>query len=349
MKLSLRYILLFAITIIYSSSIFAQTEPIWIESGYREINYPPSAYYTAFGDKTYIKNEDPNKVIASIEERLKLQIASEIKVRIKGNQENIITQENGKLNSKYSQTASSSTDIEIVGVSFDTYNDIKKKQVYVFAHVSRGEIIGYYKSSLSMHMQQIEGFVSSAQLFLSQSEKSKARAEYKKVLPLISKVEDAQSILNAVDRNSNENSLQIQKTIDIKNHIAQELKNLEHATFIFISCHSELFGNQNQLLENKIKAQLAEHNCSFVTDQSQADWVIDIKATARKYNNPHDTYFSYVDASVSLTKAYDNKHIYQDQISQKGGSVINYNEAAKKAFKDIAINVSKNLLKWIEK
>ena len=72
-----------------------------------------------------------------------------------------------------------------------------------------------------------------------------------------------------------------------------------------------------------------------------------LNARAREFNYSNDVYFSYIDAQVELYKAPFDKHVYQNEFSQKGAHSKSYKEAARKASKDISKSISEKLLTWI--
>ena len=82
-------------------------------------------------------------------------------------------------------------------------------------------------------------------------------------------------------------------------------------------------------------------------DEAEADWKIKINATSREYNYSNNVYFSYVDAEVELYKAPSDKHVYQNEFSQKGAHSKSYKSAAMKAYEEISKPISEKLLNWI--
>ena len=84
----------------------------------------------------------------------------------------------------------------------------------------------------------------------------------------------------------------------------------------------------------------------------QADWKINLNANAREYNKVDlggaANYFVYVDVQLAIDKLANGKRIYEDAISEKGGHTMNYEQAARQAYKDISPKISEILKKQIQ-
>lgn len=119
-------------------------------------------------------------------------------------------------------------------------------------------------------------------------------------------------------------------------------------TYIHLDCSASVFDEETDVLEDKLKAALADNECAFTRDTARADFLISVDATAREYNHAYNTYFSYVDARVDIKKAYNEEQIYQDEISQKGGSTKSYTYAAKEAYEDIIDKIKDKFLNNIK-
>lgn len=331
---------------------FSQNKPLWVESAWRQANYPSSNFLTGFAedvkgsDETVAKATERAKNIAA--ENLARNIVSTIHSVSKSYTQSVEYGDNEKLQKTFEAQTKSETDATINGIKVDSYYDEKNNYVYAFAYVNRYEVIGYYKAQISMHIQQIEGYIATAEAFKQKAEIAKAEAEYNKTIPLFAKIEYAQGLLTAVDKNADETSLQIQKGIGLKNKVVQALSDLKQGISVLINYSADMFGTTTYALEDKIKAELSQNNCHFVYEQEQADWIITIDAKARQYNEMYGTYYAYVDATLNIERGYNHQHVYQNSFEQKGGSMRNFNDAATKAYTDIAPKIAGQILKYIE-
>ncbi len=329
----------------------AQKTPNWTKASYRSAKYPAATFITGYAHD--IKSKDES--IADATERIKnmatgnlaKNIITTIKTVSKNHTQSIEYKNNEELKQTFESQTQSETNAQINGIKTLEYHNPKTDHLYAFAYANRYEVIGYYKANINMHLQQIKGFISAAKEFARTSEKIEAEKEYLKTIPLFAKIEYAQGLLLALDKNANESSVKIKESTELRNSVVQALSELKQGIYVHIDVSASLFGTSTDLLENKLKAELAVNKCSFVQEKSKADWLITIIASSRKGSNAHGLFFSYVDATISLKKAYNNKHVYQDEIKQKGGSGNGFKPAAKKAFESIAPKIAKNLLKWI--
>ncbi|MGC9374991.1 MAG: hypothetical protein ACP5DQ_08125 [Bacteroidales bacterium] len=238
-----------------------------------------------------------------------------------------------------------STDLEINGVNVESY--VKDNTVYGFAYANKYEIIGYYKSTLNMKVQQIEGYIHTAKELEEKREKIKAKEEFNKTLRVFEEIKEAQGILSALDKNISQDELKMQKTMQLYNEVVQANTRLEQAVLVYISTHEDLFGESISAIESELKAILSKNECSFTTDEDNADWKLYVNALSREFNYSNKVYFSYVDAEVQLFKAPSDKHVYQDAFEQKGAHSKSYQAAARNAYKEISNLISDEILKWI--
>jgi hypothetical protein len=238
-----------------------------------------------------------------------------------------------------------SSKLDINGIRIESY--VKNNLVYGFAFANKYEVIGYYKANLNLKVQQIEGFINTANEFENKREKKKAKDEFNKTLPIFNEIAEAQGILSALDKNISEDDLKMQKTMSLYNEVSQANARLAQGINIYMTTNEDLFGDSASSIENNLKAILSKNGCNFVTDPEIADWKIDISASSRQYNRADGFYYSYVDAAVKLYKSPSEKHVYQNEISEKGGHNKSYKDAARKAYDEISKQISNEILPLI--
>ena len=114
---------------------------------------------------------------------------------------------------------------------------------------------------------------------------------------------------------------------------------LKNALTICLQADAKIFNTPYPAFQEELKGALSPLGCNFVTDPSTADWVITISAQAREYNTMTvgsvNTYFVYVDATVSITKTVTGQRVYENMFSEKGGHTLNSKEAAYVAYAEI--------------
>lgn len=331
---------------------FAQNEPLWVNSAWRQAQYPHDTFLTGFSQDVKTNDETVAKATERVKNLAVGDLAKNVIATIQSVSESYAQSieygNNEQLKKTFETQTKAETNAQINGISVDVYYNPKTNYAYAFAHANRNEVIGYYKAQISMHIQQIEGYVATAEAFKQKAEIAKAETEYNKTAPLFAQIEYAQGLLTAVDKNADEASLQIQKSIDLKNKVVQAISDLKQGISVLINYHADMFGTTTYALEDKIKAALSQSSCHFVYEQEQADWIVTINAKARQYNEMYGTYFAFVDATVNIERGYNQQHVYQNSFEQKGGSALNFNDAATKAYTEIADKINEQLLKYIK-
>ncbi len=337
---------LFILPYIYSA---AQNDPAWLKESWRTEQYPSNVFVKGFAQDGINSNETRAEAIERVKNFARANLSESILSSIKSINESysqsLMVGENETVNESFTSNINVTTDLEINGVNIDTY--VKDNRVYGFAHANKYEIIGFYKANLNMQVQQIEGFINTANELEQNREKKKALDEFCKAEPIFEEVAKSQGILSAVDKNITEEGLKMQKTMQLYNEVVQAKARLAQGIVVYMNTYEVIFGDSTTALENNLKALLAESGCRFTGDEAEADWKIMIKATAREYNYSNKVYFSYVDAEVKLFKAPADKHVYQNEFSQKGAHSKSYKAAAYSAYNEISEPISEKILNWI--
>jgi hypothetical protein len=341
--------ILFFFFLSLSLNSFAQKDPAWLMESYRSEHYPSNVYITGFAQD----NKNSNESLAETTERVKNfarsnlseSILSSIQSVNESYSKSVMEGDKEAISETFKSDIKVSSDLEINGIRIDTY--VKGNIVYGFAYANKYEIIGFYKANLNMQVQQIEGFINTALELEEKREKAKAKKEIEKTLPIFEEVTKAQGILSAIDKNISEEDLKTQQTMRLYNELVQANARLAQGILVYMVSNEDVFGKKESSIENHLKAILAENNCSFTTNEAEADWKVFINANAREFNYSNNVYFSYVDAEVKLFKAPAEKHVFQNEFSQKGAHSKSYTAAANKASKDIGKPISEKILTWI--
>ncbi len=334
-----KYLLIFFALLLLSMSLNAQ--PIWSEQSYRDNKYPSHSFYSAYIDDAYNK-ENPNVLIESLKQRLSLQIASEIKVQVQAMQSQYISQTNATLQKQMSQSISSFTDVELVGIRYLTHVEKESKQIYVLAYLNRFEMLAYYKAEVNILLKQVDKHISAAEGYQNMGEPSKAISEYENALPLFDDITEKISLLLLLQGNDEDDYINTCNALETK--IKHALEKASQSATIFLESSLSLFDEKAPAIDSAIKAQLANAGYRFVSNKKEALWHIKIKASARQFNQAQGFFFSYVDAQVSVVNTMQNKEIYGNNISTKGGHTISYSEAARKAYRELSKKTINNLI-----
>ena len=237
--------------------------------------------------------------------------------------------------------------MEITGIKIETYFDPKKNVVYAFSYVNKYELIGYYKSNLSLNINQIEGFLKTAKDLEAKHEKAKARQQCEAVKPLFNKIRDAQDMLTVHDGNLSADDLQQNKITELYNNVTQLLARLAQGVYVYVESHEDLFGVPVDITANKLKAELAVNGCSFTDNVNEADFCLKLRTSVRKSDSNNDFVFCYADTAVELYDNHKQKVVYGDNVSEKSGSN-SQDKAARKAMEYVASKIAEKIRKQID-
>ena len=338
--------------LIYMGATVAQT-PNWVQSDERERNYPNTVFITGFITGNVRADESKTDAEARLRKDAQAELTEKILVQVNSEKQKRDTrtktqatgkEENEQILSSFESKVSTFTRLELTGVKTDGYIDDSKGLIYGFAYVNKYELTGYYNALMTMNLQQLEGVLNAAKQLEVSGEKAKARTQYEEAIPLLSKVEQAQDVLVALN---NTVSLQREKTVAYRSEIIQALAKLSQGVYVYFESKEDMFGKSSSLITNKVKSVLSKNGCSFTTDRPQADFILKIDASARKHGNPGEIVFCYADVEVELVKNQTQKTLYQEELKEKGGHT-SYENAAREAFESAGKKVADKLLEWVK-
>lgn len=335
---------------VFSLTVSGQNKPEWLDNDLRELRFPANHYFTgfAYGDVTAagllqsVMQHVKNEAQADLAKKIRLQISTVTQSKTSA------VSNNGQYSESESflNQSSSEANAEITGMETETYHDTKAKLVYAFARVERSKLIEYYKSNLSLNINQLESFVKTSQDLQNSGEKSKARRQLESAKPLFQKVRAAQELLIALTGAAGED-LQQEKTEKLYNTFEQMQAQQAQNVYVYVESIEELFGANVSIVANKVKADLAGKGCSFTDDRDRADFLLSIKVSTRATESINGMEFCYADAELQLFDQRKQKVVYSDEIAQKGGSS-SQDKAGRKAMTDVATKIVEKLKPWLE-
>jgi hypothetical protein len=340
------------LSVLFLNSFFlvnAQNDPAWLLESWKSAQYSANTFITGFAQDSKNRNETIAEATERVKNFARANLSESILSSIQSVNESYSQSVSDGKKESVSETFKSqinvSTNLEINGIKVETY--VKDNMVYGFAFANKYEIIGFYKANLNMQVQQIEGFINTAQELEKNNEKNKAKDEFNKAVPIFEEVATSQGILSAVDKNISEEDLKMQQTMKLYNEVIQANARLAQGIIVLVTTNEDNFNEKSTSIENNLKAILAANGCRFTRLEEEADWKVEINATSREFNYANNVYFSYVDAEVKLFKAPSDKHVYQNEFSQKGAHSKSYLDAARKAYNEISKPISEKILIWI--
>lgn len=336
-----------------SLTMWGQTAPDWYDSDMCRSLYPTGKYFTGFSEDMRRSNERLDMAVKRISDAARAEAASSIRVHVSNETSNeglsrTLESMKGTFYQSletFSTRTTTSTDMEIPGLQVETWQNPQTGTIAAFAYVKKSTLIKQLEKTITVGLTKIETALDQVEQLVATGQKLQARDIATKTLPQFKEVDEAQKLLAAVDENADEESLQLQETRMLQNRLTGFVTQLKHGINIYLSCSADMFGTNYAALKSEIQGELSKIGCSFVTSATQSDWAIYIKAPAREYNKIEtggiSSYFCYVDATITIDKTTTGQRIFEDKISEKGGHTLNYEQAARDAYKYIAPKIVK--------
>jgi len=326
-------------------------KPFWMDNDVRNMQYPSDTYYSGFAIVSVGNSENVENATARAKQAAISELSERIRVAVNNVKQSKTISIDGtnideQIYKMFSSVTTTNSQTEVVGSKIETYFDKQNKEVYAFAYTNKYELTGYYKSNLSVNIGQIESFVKTAQDLEANGEKAKARQQLENAHPIFSKIRFAQDILTALDSNISAEDLQQEKSETFYNTFMQMQARLAQAIYVYVENREDLLGTKVDIVANKVKAELAANGCSFVENQAQADFLLKIDVSTRTSSQFNGLFFCYADTQINLYDVRKQKTIYNDEISEKGGSNTQ-EKAGRMAMNNTVIPVVEKLKNWI--
>jgi hypothetical protein len=313
--------------------------------------YPAEAFFTGFAESARRINESVEIAGKRLQKEAQGLLVESIRIKVESSTKSTNSSrrinQSETLESSLKSEVSTEAGAEIIGIKTESYYDKSTNTVYAFAYANKYEVIGYYKANLSLQFQQAEGALKTAEQLEVSGEKVKARKQCDEVFPLLAKIRSAQDLLIVLDNTANSATLKVVETEQIYNSLTQMQARLVQATLFFVSGNEKLFGKIENIIANKVKADLAHKGCSFVKNVGQADFHLKITANVRLSSKVDDLVFCFADVEVDLFDNHKKKSVFSDEFSEKGGSN-SQEKAGRKAMENAANKIVEKLKPWLE-
>ena len=316
------------------------------------VEYTYSGYLYAIESDNNYKNLSETDFKNYLLDIARTNLAKQIQIRVHDVADLNKQAINGRTSIEYSSQTNFSTDVNLKLLETKTIYDTVSKKGYAIAYINRNNACNYYQNELTLIYTQITNSISIAEDFISEGFKSKAQSELEASRELLEMKNEPLFWINIFGAPQS-TLIQWQDTFNSAEQCIESiLADLVHGNVICISCSADVFGNSYPAFINEIKGVLSDDGCSFSENPTEADWTISIKCTAREYSTANigdiETYFSYVDAKITIDKNITSQRIYENEISVKGGHTFGYVEAAESACNTLVQRIGNILIKTIE-
>ena len=343
---------------IISLPLVAQV-PDWYEATSRRVFYPSEKWYTGFVIGEQRENESVEDAIVRLKNEARAELVASISTTIEHSSNfstsSDLQQSSSDFNEDIRETYVSNTRIssninDISGLHIETY--ISEGFIAAFAYVKKDIFVNILIRRITFELAKAEGLLPLIEQQTVVGNKREACVIAKNGVQLLNKVEEIQNLLIIVDNTVDTEILQLKQTRELQQYFAKLIADLKKGTAIYISCVANLFEMIYSGLKDDIQNELSCDEYYFVDNLEQSDWAIDVICTAREYSTTTyggvTTYFTYVDAQISINKSATNKQVYKGKISEKGSHLQNFEQAAYDAYKQISSAISEIVKKQIQ-
>lgn len=324
--------------------VFAQA-PDWLNADYRSLKYSADKYFTGYSIRAIQTGEDLSQALEKVKDAARVEAVQSISVHV----ENVTRDERFSKSVEdlrsfdeiivetFSTQTQLTTDLEIANLHIETYRN--SDEVIGFAYVKRSDVIRQFDKSITSKLSKLEIQMDNIDEMVTNGQKIEARTKLEPLYSAFADIEADQKVLLAIDEDADLESIQMLELKALIQRYNKTMAQLKNGLTIFIDCQADLFGEDYPTLVNELKGELSKIGCSFLDTSEGADWVITISTTAREYNTQNwgqvTSYFTFVDASISIQKIATNQMVYEDMVSVKGSHTLSYKEAVRAAYKDL--------------
>lgn len=347
------------ILLLFAQLLVAQSSPApdWTDTHRREMMYPASTYYTGFAFAHLEKGESVEATLDRLKNSARAELVSSIVVTVNQTTTRFLENKQGNQSVQTTDVFRSGTITEsgikdIPGMSIDTWHNAKTGDVMAFAYVKAADLLRKLGKRITVNTTKIEMELATVSNMVANGNKSEAKQQLTTINTLFSDIENDQKVMLSIDAALEDEEIALLEVNELRKQYQQWQNELKNGIAVYLVCQADLFGQKFPTLENTLKGELSKLGCSFVSSSEVADWAIYVTANTREYNTStigeYTTYFSYVDATIAIDKIALNQRIYEDAISQKGGHMRDYTEAARDGYKQITPKLAELLDKYIK-
>lgn len=246
--------------------------------------------------------------------------------------------------------------LEKYGYAADIGSSVVEKKQYYNNYTHHGCAIAYiekeaaskkYCSQINASQTRVSDSIKSANKYLEAGTPEKARLALETIVPELTSNSNALFLLKVFSCEQSTIDNLREKHSELISAVKSLFDKIGPKLMVAVDYSSDVFGTPYWAMQETIKDWLATRGMGYVTDKASADYVLVIRSVARKYNTMSNgtqtTYYSYVDANVSLQKKSDANPVYDKKLSIKGSFLKSYDEAAYVAYKDLEHKILKIL------
>lgn len=281
------------------------------------------------------------------EDSYRQQLISDVLVglsrQIEANVESVSEMEKSAIDGRsriaYGSSSTISTNIEISLTATSIEYDHSTKKGVAIAYINKAEALRHYQNEIEMAISRAERQIELAEEYAADGYDRRAAEEYQIADDILSQLTTSITFISIFGASEATISSIVERVDSLLLGAERGIKESRHGLTIYLTCSAELFDRSFPSLEGKLKGGIAIDGCNFISQESGADWIIEVIASAREYDSRvignTTTFTAYVDAYITITNCSTGKIVCNDELTAKGMHTVNYSEAARTAYADM--------------
>jgi hypothetical protein len=348
---------IFMLALFPCAAVAQGNAPTWLDGDVRNLQYPQETYYTGYAEIQLAQGESQEKALGRAKQKAIGELSDRVRVMVNTNNTSIDVSIGGsdieeQIFSQFSSIVKTGSQTEVVGSKVDVYYDNSNRTAYAFAHVSRAELISYYRKQITLWLNKVDGVLKTAGELVEKGYKMKARKQCESIVEAFARVAYAQDLLTAVDENADDNTLQQSRSEQLRNTLIQTITDLENSIYIYMECNETVNGQSVVHIGDRLPGLITDQGCgcNFTELQEEADYVIKVDARLARCNDAaDDLVFCYATATVSVYNSRTKKTLTPKISESKGGwTNKNRTKAAEEAFNGLAKEITEKVIPMIK-
>lgn len=324
--------------------LHADVPPSWYDLKIRNTHYPREIYFSGFVLGEQQPEENLQQAMERIKREAQVEAASSIRMKVEktlteANQSELV-RSSGSFDEKVTEQFKSFTrirvDMEIPGLKVEAWKNESKNEIAAFAYVRKDELAHKLDRRLITGITKVELALENVDRLKNEGRKLEARKMVEEGMRLFDDIEQTQALLLSID-NDGSTDLQLSETFALKQSMTDRMAELQHGIAICLQVKAYCDKEPYPYLEKQLQGTLNSLGCHFTNDTAEAEWIVSVDAKTREYQHMFfgnaDVYTSYMDAQVSIFKVNTGQRVYEDLVTVKGSHTLNFNEAAREAYK----------------
>lgn len=324
--------------------LYAEEAPLWYDLKVRNTHYPKELYFSGFALGERQAGESLQQAVERIKREAQVEAASSIRMKVEKTlteaNRNELVQGAGSFDEKVTEYFEALTqirvDMEIPGLKVEVWKDDAKKEIAAFAYIRKDELVHKLERRIIAGMTKAELALDNVNRLMQEGRKPEARKVAEEGMGLFDDIERTQALLLAID-NGDASDLQISEAVELKQLMADRLAELRHGIAICMRIEAYCREVPYSDLEKQLQGELNTLGCHFTNDTTEAEWIIAVDAKTRDYQHTAfgntDMYVSYMEARIFVFNVNADQRVYEDLLTVKGSHTLNFDEAARDAYK----------------